>query len=216
MKKYFKSLIVLSGVFFVVTMTTGGALLASAESNSSNNFLNKHVTFWGIISNLSGNTFTMGGKQVHFDSNTQVFVNGSASSSSALMNGMQGYATGVFTDDTKTAINATLVKVHTIGNTPPASSSTIEISQISATDITATTAHIRWMTNVPASSKIWISASNPANTNVAPPVSSSALVTNHDLMVSALVPGTTYFYVVGSADVSGNTATSSQKTFSTE
>jgi len=90
------------------------------------------------------------------------------------------------------------------------------ISDIVATSTTATTTQIKWLTNEKANSKVWYSISTPvvAATSTAA-VSSSDYVLNHSIALSGLTASTTYYYLVTSADKSGNTATATEKSFTT-
>ncbi len=100
--------------------------------------------------------------------------------------------------------------------TPPIKDHTAPIiHQVSATGITSTSTHITWMTNEPATSKVWYGTSTPAVSATAWMVSDGTLVSLHDLTLSNLAATTTYYYVVGSSDAAGNTATSSETNFHT-
>lgn len=90
------------------------------------------------------------------------------------------------------------------------------ISGISATNITATSTRIVWITNEKATSKVWYSAATPVTTaSTTPSASSSELVINHDIGLSDLTASTTYYYFVSSSDKKGNTASSSESSFTT-
>lgn len=90
------------------------------------------------------------------------------------------------------------------------------ISNLSASNVSSTTATIAWTTNEPATSAVWYSTSTPVTIgSPTPSVSSSTLVSNHSLSLTSLTASTTYYYVAQSADTSGNTATSSQQSFTT-
>ena len=90
------------------------------------------------------------------------------------------------------------------------------ISDVAATSTTATSTRITWSTDEEADSKVWYDTVTPlviATSTAA--ASSSDLTTNHDLALIDLTASTTYYYLVTSADVSGNTATSSEQLFTT-
>jgi len=90
------------------------------------------------------------------------------------------------------------------------------ISAVAATSTTATSTHITWATNEPATSKVWYSTSTPVQaTGTTPSVYSGSLTLNHDMALSGLVASTTYYYVVSSADAYGNSATTDQFSFLT-
>ena len=85
------------------------------------------------------------------------------------------------------------------------------ITAVSVSGTTATTATITWTTNVSASSRVDYGASSAYGSNV----SDSTLVTSHSLMLTSLTCGTTYHYQITSAVAVGNSATTSDATFST-
>lgn len=90
------------------------------------------------------------------------------------------------------------------------------ISDIIATSTTATTTKIKWATNEKSNSKVWYGVSTPfiVTTSTAM-VSSSDYDLEHNIKLSGLTTSTTYYYLVSSADKSGNVATSTEKSFIT-
>jgi lysophospholipase L1-like esterase len=93
-----------------------------------------------------------------------------------------------------------------VDNTPPV------ISSISSGTPTATGATITWTTNENATSTV----NYGADTSYGTASTSASLVTSHSITLTGLTAGTTYHYQVGSADVQGNVAMSSDQTFSTK
>lgn len=90
------------------------------------------------------------------------------------------------------------------------------ISELSANDITSSSTTIIWVTDEEADSKLWHSTSTPVDTEGSTPTASdSGLTLNHSLEISDLVPDTTYYYVVSSADAVDNATTSSEDSFET-
>ena len=89
--------------------------------------------------------------------------------------------------------------------TPP------EISQISAVDISQTSAFITWTTDEPATSQVKYGLS----TNYTSTVSNENLVTSHRVYLDGLTANNTYHYNVKSKDASGNAAISGDNTFTT-
>lgn len=86
------------------------------------------------------------------------------------------------------------------------------ISSIASTTA-ATTATVTWNTDEAATSKVAYGTVSGAYTLSS---TSPSLVTSHSIGLSGLSNGTKYFYVVVSADSSGNIATSSEHTLLTE
>ena len=90
------------------------------------------------------------------------------------------------------------------------------ISELAATSTAATSTNITWLTDELASSKVWYSTTDSfivATSTLA--VSSASLVLNHNIVLFDLTASTTYYYIAVSTDAAGNTATSSQQSFST-
>ncbi len=92
-----------------------------------------------------------------------------------------------------------------------------EIQNVKAVSANPTTAKITWKTDVPATSEIWYGTSNPlAAESSTPVIGSPELVTDHEVVITELMPGTTYYYMVSSTDAEENTATSKQFSFVTK
>ena len=89
------------------------------------------------------------------------------------------------------------------------------LSNVSATNIASTSAHIVWSTNESATSKVWYSTSTPVVAGTAWLISDGALVNSHDVTIPSLATSTTYYYMAGSSDAAGNSATSSGAQFQT-
>ncbi len=89
------------------------------------------------------------------------------------------------------------------------------ISSVSAS-INSTSATINWSTNEPSTSLVWLASSTPV-TSASGKMSNSngSLVFSHSLSFTTLSASTTYYYFVVSTDASGNTATSSEHSFTT-
>ena len=90
------------------------------------------------------------------------------------------------------------------------------ISELMVTSTTATSTRITWLTDEVANSKVWYSTSTPVLIATSTlQVSSSGLVLSHELALVDLNATTTYYYMVSSSDEAGNTATSSELSFTT-
>lgn len=90
------------------------------------------------------------------------------------------------------------------------------ISSLTSGFVASTSARVLWTTNESATSKVFYSSSTPlVISSGTPMVSSTTLVTSHDLALLGLLPSTTYRLVAVSSDSSGNTATSSEISFVT-
>jgi len=85
------------------------------------------------------------------------------------------------------------------GNPPPPS--TLVISNVQSGSVTTTTSQVVWTTNVPADSSVDYGTTTAYGNST--PVD-SAMVTSHQMTLSGLAAGTTYYYQVNSTDSKGN------------
>jgi hypothetical protein len=96
---------------------------------------------------------------------------------------------------------------------PPPPPAPLQITQVAAGNIGATSAVISWLTNNAADSGV------EYGTPLPPPYPSSvlnpAIVTNHAMTLSGLTPSTTYHYRVTSVDLATQSASSEDATFIT-
>src|SRR5882762_3206840 len=81
-------------------------------------------------------------------------------------------------------------------NTPP-SPSTLNVTNVQAGSITTSGSQIVWATNVPANSSVDYGTTTAYGNST--PVD-SAMVTSHQVTLSGLAAGTTYYYQVNSTD----------------
>lgn len=86
------------------------------------------------------------------------------------------------------------------------------LSSISAGSLSMIGATITWATNEAATSQVQYGLTSSYTVSTTP---DSTLTTNHSQSLSGLTANTTYHYSVISTDASGNTATSSDQTFTT-
>ena len=104
--------------------------------------------------------------------------------------------------------------------TPPVATTTPEVlapimSSIGVNGLTSTTTNIVWTTNEFSNSRVWFGTTTPVTTASSTLVSNTTFVLTHTIPLPVLATSTTYYYMVGSTDASGNTATSSQSSFVT-
>jgi len=120
------------------------------------------------------------------------------------------YEIGTHTVDTSGNINQTWVndtaKTLTSDTTLPV------ISNVTASDITSSSAKITWDTDEAADSLVKYGTESGIYTNI---VNDSDFVTSHAVDLIELAPNTTYYYVVNSTDSSGNSAQSLEYNFTT-
>lgn len=114
------------------------------------------------------------------------------------------------------AIPATpAVPVTPATSTPPTDITAPIISNIQATNISETSATITWITDEAASSEIYYALSSPISIVVALKMVGGDNVTNHSIGLTSLTASKAYYYVVVSKDGSGNSSTSTEKSFNT-
>jgi|GEM_PF-639340 len=101
--------------------------------------------------------------------------------------------------------------------TPPTSGTDTTPPSISAIQSSATHqgATVTWITNESATGKVYYGTTTPLVLGSAKTKSHSSLQTGHSLTLSDLVASTTYYFVVESKDKKGNTATSTERSFTT-
>lgn|GEM_PF-3479640 len=90
------------------------------------------------------------------------------------------------------------------------------ITALLSTNIATSSATITWTTNEAANSKVWYGSVSPvvatASTSV---VSDASFAATHSIVLAGLTPNTTYYYLVESADASGNKSVSAQQSLAT-
>lgn len=91
------------------------------------------------------------------------------------------------------------------------------ISNVSGSASTSTAATVTWDTDEDADSTVWYATSTGFSAGDAGvvEVDDSDFVTSHSVDLEGLSPDTTYYFIVGSEDDSGNDATSSEDSFAT-
>ena len=105
---------------------------------------------------------------------------------------------------------AGLVSGNTTSSPPPPS--TLDITNVQVPTDTTSTSQIVWTTNVPADSAVDYGTTTSYGSST--PIDST-MVTNHQVTVSGLSAGTTYYYQVSSTDSKGNHGKSGGHSFQT-
>ncbi|MCK9344881.1 MAG: fibronectin type III domain-containing protein [Candidatus Pacebacteria bacterium] len=99
--------------------------------------------------------------------------------------------------------------------TTPADIAAPVISLLGSSAIATSSATISWTTNELATGDVYYSTSTPVVVATANNAGSTVLATAHSFNLAALLPGTTYYFMVKSVDVAGNATTSAAQSFST-
>lgn len=89
------------------------------------------------------------------------------------------------------------------------------ISDVRASSTSSTSEAIFWSTNEPSTSRVLYAQEPLASATTTKSVSDSALVSSHRLNLTSLLPSTKYYFMVESKDANGNTATTTEQTFTT-
>ena len=79
----------------------------------------------------------------------------------------------------------------------------------------ATSAAITWQTDERSSSTVYLSLISPVSTSTASTTVQGPFARDHRVVVNGLTPNTVYHFLVSSHDAAGNTAISSENTFTT-
>jgi peptidoglycan hydrolase-like protein with peptidoglycan-binding domain len=103
-------------------------------------------------------------------------------------------------------------KIGNTGSTTPDTMAPV-LSAITATSTASTTGTVSWTTNEISSGKLWFGTTTPVGTTTSPTMSQVGFTLSHSFSLTNLTASTTYYYVVSSADVAGNNATSTERTF---
>ncbi len=78
-----------------------------------------------------------------------------------------------------------------------------------------TTTSITWTTNELANTKVWFGTSTPMVMASSTFVANGSLVLSHVVSLTNLSTSTTYYYMLGSSDLTGNSSTTTQASFTT-
>ena len=114
--------------------------------------------------------------------------------------GIEGILNGTSTAPTSTATSSVSLSVSDVGYS-----------------VSTDTATVSWTTNEAATGEVYYGIATPLDLSATSTanVSTSTLSTGHSLGITGLNASTTYYFVVKSADASGNVATSSEDSFTT-
>lgn len=190
--------------FTVAADTTSPTVVVTAPSNNS--------TVTGSSATLSANAtddVSVAGVQFKLDTNTNIGAEDTSSPYSVNWDST-GVADGTHTiiavarDGSGNYATSSVITV-TVDNTAPV------ISAISSGSPSVSTSTITWTTDENANSKVVYGPT----TAYGSASSSASLGTSHSIGLTGLTASTLYHYAIVSADSAGNTATSSDQTFTT-
>jgi hypothetical protein len=182
----------------IATLTQSGSLLSGDMTFTSTTFSYSRDTT--VSGSVQGNEVVFGTAIGGNGTTVTIDYEGTVAGDGDQMSGTYSMSTGY--TGTWSAQKSGAAPDHT----PPT------ITNISATDITETTATITWTTNDPSTSQVEYGETPiyGATTSL-----QTGLITNHSVTLTNLNPETTYHFRVKSKDSAANEATSGDRTFTT-
>ena len=208
----------LSTASAALTVTTSAAADIQAPTAPTNlTSTSKTTTTVSLSWTASTDNVGVAGYYVYVN-NSSVAQNGSAiSGTTYTVTGLTASTSYGFTVKAKDAAGNTSPASNLISITTnaPADTTAPTISGVTSSSITQTGAMISWTTNEAANSQIAYGTTSGSYTSLWPASADPTMLTAHNFQLSGLTAGTTYYYVVKSADAAGNLATSTQSSFTT-
>src|SRR5438874_1833541 len=143
--------------------------------------------------NLRG--VSMSGGQINSRNGTELFVR---KVSSILRDGLLLSAVAVGTAAFLSGCSGLVSRANSTGNPPP---TTLDVTNVQAASVTTSSSQVVWTTNVPANSSVDYGTTTAYGNST--PVDPT-MVTSHQVTISGLAAGTTYYFQVNSTDSKGN------------
>src|SRR5256885_4435682 len=148
-------------------------------------------TFFSM--NLRG--VSMSGGQINSRNWTELFVR---KVRGILRDGLLLSAVALGTAAFLSGCSGLVSSANSTGNPPP---TTLDVTNVQAGSVTTSSSQVIWTTNVPANSSVDYGTTTAYGNST--PVDST-MVTSHQMTLSGLAAGTTYYYQVNSSDSKGN------------
>src|SRR5207248_479749 len=143
--------------------------------------------------NLRG--VSMSGGQINSRNGTELFVR---KVSSILRDGLLLSAVALGTAAFLSGCSGLVSSANSTGNPPP---TTLDVTNVQAGSVTTSSSQVVWTTNVPANSSVDYGTTTAYGNST--PVDPT-MVTSHQVTISGLAAGTTYYFQVNSTDSKGN------------
>src|SRR2546430_1219231 len=143
--------------------------------------------------NLRG--VSMSGGQINSRNGTELFVR---KVSSILRDGLLLSAVALGTAAFLSGCSGLVSSANSTGNPPP---TTLDVTNVQAGSVTTSSSQVIWTTNVPANSSVDYGTTTAYGNST--PVDPT-MVTSHQVTISGLAAGTTYYFQVNSTDSKGN------------
>src|SRR2546421_11649127 len=154
--------------------------------------------------NLRG--VSMSGGQINSRNWTELFVR---KVRGILQDGLLVSAVALGTAAFLSGCSGLVSSANSTGNPPP---TTLDVTNVQAGSVTTSSSQVVWTTNVPANSSVDYGTTTAYGTST--PVDST-MVTSHQITISGLAAGTTYYYQVNSTDSINNHGKSGGHTLKT-
>src|SRR5881392_771162 len=148
-------------------------------------------TFFSM--NLRG--VSMSGGQINSRNWTELFVR---KVRGILRDGLLLSAVALGTAAFLSGCSGLVSSANSTGNPPP---TTLDVTNVQAASVTTSSSQVVWTTNVPANSSVDYGTTTAYGNST--PVDPT-MVTSHQMTLSGLAAGTTYYYLVNSSDSKGN------------
>ena len=137
----------------------------------------------------------MSGGQINSRNGTELFVR---KVSSILRDGLLLSAVALGTAAFLSGCSGLVSSANSTGNPPP---TTLDVTNVQAGSVTTSSSQVVWTTNVPANSSVDYGTTTAYGNST--PVDPT-MVTSHQVTISGLAAGTTYYFQVNSTDSKGN------------
>jgi len=207
--------------YYAITSKTGGEIVASGTGNLTTTFPALQLTAGSVSVTSSSATITWttnnpANGAVHYNTDSSYSLIATDPNStpstfhSVTLNNLTPNTTYRYYYSSTDIYNSTLSSSHaplTTAAAPPS----LQISSVSVSSLSVTTATILWTTNISASSEV----DYGADATYGLKATGVGDVTTHSVSLSGLSPGTVYHFRVVSTDGGGNSLGSADATFTT-
>ncbi len=199
------------------TLTLPGPEITAVEAVNTNDF-GATITWTTDTNSDSHVYYSTATSSFTFSSGSSNFVGGSApyAHSVTIANLAPGTTYYFYVQSTDLNNNTTINKnggaYYAFATTNTANPT---VTDIQATSITSSSALIGWTTDKQANSQVLYGLTSGNYASSTSVYDNAPRVTNHNVALSGLAPDTIYYYVVTSVDSAGNTAQSSENSFTT-
>ncbi len=188
-----------TGLLFAFNSLAFGASASLSWDANTESDLSGYKVYYGTSSGSYGSPITLGNTTSH--------------SISGLGDSTYYFSVTAYdTSGNESAFSIEASKTFSSGSGSGSDATAPVITNTSIQSITGNTATITWTTDEPATSQVFFGLTNTYGSSS---IENQTLETSHSHVLTGLTEGTDYHFSVSSADVSSNTSTSNDDTFST-